>query len=158
MRKIGLLITLLVAALLVPSQVPAKKNTGPAINWATYDEAQRAGDQTRKFFVYFYSDQCGYCKLMEEKTFRDEAVVAYINDNYLPVRVNTGQETRVASRFGIQGVPDLRFLTSKGEGIARWPGFIESGRLLTLLQYIHTDSYKKMNFNDFVKEHKQEKE
>ena len=156
MRKIGILVTLLVAALVAPSPVPAKKNTETQIEWTTYDEARRAGDQSRKFFVYFYSDQCGYCKLMDEKTFRDASVVAYINDNYLPVRINTGRETGLASRFGIQGVPDLRFLTPKGEGIARWPGFIESSRLLTLLQYINTDSYKKMNFNDFVKEQKQE--
>jgi thioredoxin-related protein len=155
MQKIRLWTLLLVIALLVPTQVPASSDSRSEIKWSTYSDARHAGNDSRKFFIYFYSDQCGYCKMMEQKTFKDKAVVAYLNNNYLPVRVNAGQEPRLASQFDIQGVPDLRFLTSEGEGIARWPGFIESGPLLTLLQYISTDSYKKMNFNDFVKENKQ---
>ncbi len=152
MPNIKSLIILLSIALILPAQLAAKSDAGPKINWSTYDEAQRAGDEARKFFIYFYTDQCGYCRLLEAKTFTDESVVDYINSNYTPVRVNAGKEIKIASRFGIQGVPDLRFLTSKGEGIARWPGYIESAQLLVLLRYIHTDSFKKMNFNDFLKE------
>jgi thioredoxin-related protein len=91
---------------------------------------------------------------LESKTFTNQAVADYINANYTPVRVNAGTETSLASRFGIQGVPDLRFLSPKGENIARWPGYIESERLLILLRYISTDSYKSMNFGDFVKDQK----
>ncbi len=154
MRKIKYLIILLSIALMLPVQLAAKSDAGVKINWSTYDEAQRAGNESRKFFIYFYTDQCGYCRLLEAKTFTDETVVDYINSNYTPVRVNAGRDFKVASRFGIQGVPDLRFLTSEGEGIARWPGYIESARLLILLQYIATDSYKNMNFNDFIDKRK----
>jgi thioredoxin-related protein len=155
MRKIAIGLILAGIALVQPAPVPAGSDTHAGINWSSYDEAQKAGNATRKFFVYFYSDHCGYCKLMDAKTFKDEAVIDYINSNYLPVRVNAGQEFKVASRFGIQGVPDLRFLTAQGEGIARWPGFIASAALLKLLEYINTDSYKKMNFTEFVKAQKQ---
>jgi len=151
MGKIKSLIILLSIALLLPAQLAAKSDAGAKINWSTYDDARSTDHDTRKFFIYFYTDQCGFCRLLEAKTFTDESVVDYINSNYTPVRVNAGKELKIASRFGIQGVPDLRFLTAEGEGIARWPGYIESSRLLVLLRYIHTDSYKTMNFNDFVK-------
>ena len=150
MRKIQLMIAFMGIALMLTAQTATSSKTGAAINWTTYDDAQKAGNDTRKFFIYFYTDQCGYCRLLETKTFTDETVADYINSNYTPVRVNAGKEFKVASRFGIQGVPDLRFLTTKGEGIARWPGFIETEKLLILLRYIATDSYKIMNFNDFV--------
>ena len=156
MGKIKSLIILLSVALLLPAQLAAKSDAGAKINWSTYDEAQKAGNDSRKFLIYFYTDQCGYCKMLEANTFTDERVVDYINSNYTPVRVNAGKELKIASRFGIQGVPDLRFLSSKGEIIARWPGYVESVRLLAILQYIHTDSYKKMNFGDFVKKQKRE--
>ena len=156
MRKIQLLIILLGIGLMLTAQAANRSKAGAAINWSTYDEAQKAGNDSRKFLIYFYTDQCGYCKMLEANTFTDERVVDYINSNYTPVRVNAGKEINVASRFGIQGVPDLRFLSSKGEIIARWPGYVESVRLLAILQYIHTDSYKKMNFSDFVKEQKRE--
>jgi thioredoxin-related protein len=157
MRKISSLILFLCIALMVlPAQIAAKKQTGANINWSTYDEAQKAGNDSRKFFIYFYTDQCGYCKLLEANTFTDKNVVDYINSNYAPVRVNAGKEINVASRFGIQGVPDLRFLSSEGESIARWPGYIESEPLLAMLRYIHTDSYKEMSFSDFVKRQKRD--
>ncbi len=157
MRKIdALIIVLCIALMVLPAQAAAKLRTGAKINWASYEEAQKAGNDSRKFFIYFYTDQCGYCKLLEANTFTDERVIDYINNNYTPVRVNAGKEIKIASRFGIQGVPDLRFLSSEGENIARWPGYIESARLLAMLQYIHTESYKKMKFSDFVKEQKRE--
>jgi len=156
MRKIESLIIILSIALMIPIQVAANRPTGAKINWSTYDEAQNTGNDSRKFFIYFYTDQCGYCRMLEKNTFTDESVVDYINSNYTPVRVNAGKEIKIASRFGIQGVPDLRFLSSKGENIARWPGYIEGARLLAMLQYIHTDSYKEMNFSDFVKSQKQD--
>jgi thioredoxin-related protein len=155
MKIFGFLVILVSIVLAAPFQVPANRGIDQEIKWTTYNDAQKAGNDARKLFVYFFSDRCGYCELMDEKTFKDKAVVAYINSNYRPVRVNTGEERKIAVRFGIQGVPDLRFLTFEGEGIARWPGFIESAHLLTLLQYINTDSYKEMNYSDFVNSQKQ---
>ena len=158
MRLIESLIVVMCVALVVPNQAAAKSNTDIQINWSTYNEAHKAANGTRKYFVYFYTDQCGYCKLLEANAFKDETVVGYINANFTPVRVNAGKELKLASRFGVQGVPDLRFLSPEGEGIARWPGYIESVRLLAMLRYIHTDSYTKMNFSDFVREQKRKEE
>lgn len=152
MRMIKSLIILLSVALVIPFQADARSRDDAKINWSSYAETQKAGSNGRKYFIYFYSEHCGYCKRLESKAFTDEAVVDYINANYTPVRVNITTETKLASRFGIQGVPDLRFLSPKGENIARWPGYIEGERLLILLRYISTDSYKSMNFIDFVKE------
>jgi thioredoxin-related protein len=90
--------------------------------------------------------------MLEKKTFSDESIIEYINSNYTPVKVNARKESKLATQFGIQGVPDLRFLTAKGEDIARWPGFIETKNLLPLLQYIHTDSYENTSYKEFLKQ------
>jgi thioredoxin-related protein len=152
MRIIQSLVVLLSIALAIPVQAAAGSRNDANINWSSYAEAQKSGSNGRKYFIYFYSDHCGYCKRLESKTFTDETVIKYINANYTPVRVNAGTERDLAARFGIQGVPDLRFLTPEGENIARWPGYIEGERLIVLLRYIATDSYKSKNFGDFVKE------
>ena len=156
MAKLKSWIILLAGILIVPAQAPASSGKEAAINWSTYEEARMGDNHSRKYFIYFFTEQCGYCRMLEARTFTDESVIDYINSNYTPVRVNAGKEFKVASRFGIQGVPDLRFLSPEGEGIARWPGFIESSRLLILLRYISTDSYKNMNFNDFAKNQQKE--
>lgn len=152
MRIIKSIIVILSVALAIPLQATAGSRDDAKINWSSFAEAQKAGSNGRKYFIYFYSEHCGYCKRLESKTFTDAAVIDYINSNYTPVIVNAGKESNLAARFGIQGVPDLRFLSPEGENIARWPGYIESERLLIMLRYISTDSYKSKNFGDFVKE------
>lgn len=156
MCKFRPLIIFLGVTLAVPVLSLASSAPRTAIRWSTFDDAQKTAKNGRKYFIYFYTEQCGYCRMLEEKTFTNENVIDYLNSNYTPVRVNAGEEFKVASRFGIQGVPDLRFLSAKGEGIARWPGYIESERFLILLRFIHTDSYKEMNFSEFAKGQKRD--
>lgn len=152
MRIIQSLIVLLSIALAIPMQATAGTRNDEKINWSSYAEAQKAGSNGRKYFIYFYSEHCGYCRRLESKTFTNAAVADYIDANYTPVRVNIEKEQKLASRFGIRGVPNLHFLSPEGENIAHWPGYIESDRLLIMLRYIATDSYKNKNFSEFVKE------
>jgi thioredoxin-related protein len=151
MRKIQLLIILLSVTLTLPMLATASSTGDTKINWSSYADAKKAGNNGRKFFIYFYSVHCGYCRMLESNTFSKDSVADYINANYTPVRVDIEKEKTLASRFHVYSIPDLRFLTPEGEDISRWPGFIESEPLLILLRYIATDSYLNMNFNDFVK-------
>jgi thioredoxin-related protein len=152
MKKITCIVALALTILWMPHPTPAGTGASNKINWASYDNAQNRNSEKRKYFIYFYTDQCGFCSMLEKKTFSDESIIEYINSNYTPVKVNARKESKLATQFGIQGVPDLRFLTAKGEDIARWPGFIETKNLLPLLQYIHTDSYEKTSYKEFLKQ------
>lgn len=149
--KIQVCLTLLL--LIIPGIATASQEGSASINWLSYDAVQKQKTPTnKKFFLYFFSKNCGYCRLLESKTFKDDAVINYLNTNYRPVIINTDTERNLAARFGISGVPDLRFLTNEGNPIARWPGYIEAEQLLTLLKFVHTDSYLKMSYSDFKKQ------
>ena len=153
MKKIACMFTVLLIMAALGSPYVSAKESPKAINWLTFDEAQKKGqDQSQKFFLYFYADWCGYCRKLEQQTFTDKSVADYINANFIPVRINSDRLPKVAARYGVQGFPDLRFLNAKGENIARWPGYIEADKLLPLLKYINTDSYLKMGYSDFLKQ------
>lgn len=123
------------------------------INWLSFKDIQQEdGNEAKKLFFYFSSRSCGYCRMLEDKTFKDEAVINYLNANFRPVRISTDDERQLAQRFSITGVPDLRFLTHEGKPIARWPGYIEAKDLINLLKFVHTDSYQKMSYTDFLKQ------
>ncbi len=123
------------------------------IAWQTFDQAQKESPSpSKKLFLYFYADWCGYCRKMDQQTFVDPAVVAFINQHFLPVRVNSDEQNKLAARYGVSGLPDLRFLTPQGEAIARWPGFIEAKQLLPMLKFIQSDSYLKMGYKEFLKQ------
>lgn len=145
------IITLALVALWVPLPLSADKGPSNRINWSSYAEAEAKGDGDRKYFIYFYTDQCPACLMLKKNTFSDKAVIDYINANYTPIKVNAGKDPKLAARFRIQGVPDLRFMSPQGKDIGRWLGYIESKRLLTLLQYVETDSYEEISYKEFVK-------
>lgn len=144
-RTIGLVILLL----LISDAVMAGKKS-ELIKWRSFDAAQQQENaEKRKLMVFFHADWCAYCHKLEKNAFSDQEIADYINDNFVPIKVDTMKESQTAARFGVRGLPDIRFLTPEGDGIAKIPGYVENKQLLTLLQFINTDSYKTMSIKEF---------
>ena len=143
---------LAVLTLCAPQALLAENPPANQINWSTYAQAQAQSNGDRKYFIYFYTDQCPACVMLKKNTFTDKSVIDYVNRNYTPIKINAHNDPKLASQFRIQGVPDLRFLSPEGEDIGRWLGYIESKHLLTLLRYIGTDSYQEISYQEFVKQ------
>ncbi|OQX23548.1 MAG: hypothetical protein BWK80_25535 [Desulfobacteraceae bacterium IS3] len=123
------------------------------IKWHSYNDGMALGkEKKKKIFLNFYADWCGYCKQMDSKTFRDKSVISYMNENFIPVRVNADKEMKIAAEYEVRGLPVSWFIAESGESIGSQPGYIPPETLLPILKYIHTDSYKKMSFDKFAKE------
>ena len=151
MKSTVWIVALALFTLWAPLPLLAEKSPSIQINWSSYTKAEAQNDGDRKYFIYFYTDQCPACTMLKKNTFSDKAIADFINANYTPIKVNAGKDPKLAARFRIQGVPDLRFLSPKGKDIGRWLGYIEKDRLLTLLQYIESDSYEEISYKEFVK-------
>lgn len=133
----------------------AGNKTKGLINWLSFDAAQQQENTKKlKFILYFHADWCTYCHKLEKNAFSNQEVADYINNNFLPVMIDTMKDKQTPARFGVQGLPDIRFLTSEGDGIAKIPGYVSTKQLLTLLKFIFTDSYKTMSIKDFTKQQK----
>jgi thioredoxin-related protein len=121
------------------------------IKWYRFDEGVTLGkEKDKKIFINFYADWCAYCKVMEKKTFKEPSVVAFINKNFIPIKVNSDKETKVASTFKVRGLPDSWFMSSSGDIIGHRAGFIPPETMINMLKYIHSDSYKTMSFKKFM--------
>lgn len=122
-----------------------------SIKWYTYKQGlDLSKKEKKKIFLNFYANWCTYCKKMEKETFNDDSVVSYLNDNFISIKVNSDRESRTALDFGVKGLPDTWFIAENGEKISSLPGYIPSKRLLNILKYINTDSFKKMTFSKFM--------
>jgi thioredoxin-related protein len=126
-------------------------DTDSPIDWMSYEKGVARGKENRKkIFLNFYADWCQYCKVMDQKTFTDESVVAYLNENFIPVRVDSDKEKKVARDYNVQALPVSWFIAEDGENIGSQPGYVPPDMMLPLLKYIHTDSYKEMDFQKFM--------
>ncbi len=131
--------------------VPDLKRVDDAIQWFGYDEGVEMGkNRNMKVFINFYADWCRYCKEMDRKTFKDRAVIDYLNENFIAIRVNSDKSRKTAAAFGVRALPVSWFVAEDGERIGNQPGYIPAETMLTLLKYIETDSYKEMKFTEFT--------
>jgi len=123
-----------------------------SVEWKTYDKGmEQAKIKKKQVFINFFAVWCGYCKKMDSTTFSNRQVTNYLQDNFIPIKVNTDKEPTLSQIFGVRGLPFFWFLTAKGERIAGLPGYIPPEMFLKYLEYISTKSYEKIKFNDFVK-------
>lgn len=146
----------IIAVLLVLPSVNAGGGSNQSdtvkINWKKYDVGMAKGkSHGKKIILNFYADWCQYCKTMEAKTFKDRAVISYINQNFIPIKVNSDLEQKTASTYNVRGLPTTLFLSEKGERIGYRPGYISAQEMLLLLKYVGTGSYQSMSLEQFAK-------
>lgn len=123
--KLSILLVALLVGGIFCGQAAADK-----IEWHSYEAGlARAKFEKKKVFLYFQADWCGYCREMENKTFKDSAVIASLNRNFIPIRVDSDREAAVASLYRVKGLPFLVFLSGTGKQIAYVPGFVASDQL-----------------------------
>jgi uncharacterized protein YyaL (SSP411 family) len=108
------------------------------INWRSYEEGMVLSRlEKKKVFLHFYADWCGFCRKMANTTFKDSSLISYLNENYMPVRVNTDREPQTAGNYGVSGLPTTVFLTPMGEPIFSVPGYIATDPLMSMLKEIN---------------------
>jgi thioredoxin-related protein len=93
--------------------------------------------EKKKVFLHFYANWCGFCLKMAKVTFRDTAVLSYLDHNYIAIRVDFDKESDIAVKYGVRGLPSTWFLTEMGQPIVRIPGYIEPEALLSLLKEVN---------------------
>lgn len=126
------------------------------IQWYSYENGlPKAKKEKKKIFLHFYTDWCKFCDIMNGDTFKSKPVVAYLNKNFIPVKVNSEKQRNIALEYKVRGVPSNWFINDTGEVIGNRPGYITSDDMILFLKFIHTESYKKMTLNNFKESQKQ---
>src|SRR3990172_5600272 len=121
---------------------------GPAaadkIDWHTYYSGMaRSKFEKKKVFLHFYADWCTYCVEMERKTFKDPAVIAALNRNFIPIRVNSDRDKQTSSLYRVKVLPDTWFISESGEVIGPRPGYLSADQLMGILNVIVTGAAAK---------------
>ncbi|MCP4353969.1 MAG: thioredoxin family protein [Desulfobacterales bacterium] len=138
MKSIYLYAALLISLCLV---LPFSYASAGSIKWYSYNEGlDMSKEKGKKVFLHFYADWCGYCKKMAQETFKDPSVISYLNEQYIPVRVNSDMEKKLAARFGVRGLPVTWLLSEKGEKIANVPGFIPADTFITTFENLQAQN------------------
>lgn len=143
------------------------------VKWYTIEEAQDLMKTApRKIYIDMYTDWCGWCKVMDKKTFTNEDIAKQLNSEFYAVKFNAeGRDDVVFKdhtfKFVAQGArgyhelaaalmqgklsfPTSVFLDEKLNLITPLPGYYPPEKLDPILQFIGGDYYKTTNYQDFM--------
>lgn len=131
------------------------------------------GKTGKKYMLFFYSDWCTTCKIMEETTFKDSTIREFVSQNFVPVKFNA-TDTSTISLNGVEfknqnnGHPFHDFAVSILNGKMQFPNVIllsEDFKIITqlpnyysangfepIIEYFGQDVYLSKQWNDFLKE------
>ena len=94
----------------------------------TWKEAfAEAKKQNKYLFIDCYTDWCGWCKVADKKTFPDEDVAAFLNENFVSVKVDMerGEGVELAMKYRVTGFPSYLMFTPDGSYAHKMTGYIE---------------------------------
>ena len=121
--------------------------TAGDIQWVSIEEAQQlVKDNPRKVFIDIYADWCGWCKVMDRKTFSNGKVQNYVNENYYAVRIDAESsntivfngkeltERQLVQSFKVRGLPTIVFIDESFEKVKPVAGYQNASQFLKTLQ------------------------
>ncbi len=76
---------------------------------------------------------CGYCKKLAEESFNDDQVIAAVSD-FIPVIVDGDVEKDVCTKFGVNGYPNVRFLSSEEKVLGEVGGYVPAKEFLASIK------------------------
>ena len=60
-----------------------------SINWVALSEAEKYSEKYNKnMLIYFYRNNCDYCKRMKNEVLSDPQIIKLINENFFPVKLD----------------------------------------------------------------------
>src|SRR4051812_29435912 len=88
----------------------------PDIHWLPWSPVPfaRARAGRRPVLLSIVTGWSRACRAMDETSYADPAVVALVNDRFVPVRVDADRRPDISERYSLGGWPTTAFLTADG--------------------------------------------
>ncbi|MEM6675127.1 MAG: protein disulfide isomerase family protein [Planctomycetota bacterium] len=84
-------------------------------------EAAEASD--RIVFIDFFTTWCGPCKKLDATTWKDDAVIKWLEEKTVALKIDAEKQVKLAKRFGVDAYPTMLFVEADGQLMGRIVGY-----------------------------------
>ena len=102
-----------------------------------YDEVLAAAKAQKKpIFMDVYTTWCGWCRQLDNTTYKDPQVIKYLNTNFIPLKIDAeqGKGGDFARKYGVDSYPRLIFMDSTGQVFLFIKGYKDAPHFLKAAQ------------------------
>lgn len=106
---------------------------------------KQAKKENKLVFVDAYTDWCGWCKVMDKKTFSQPEVGAFMNERFVNTKIEMEQMEigrQLSMKYGISGFPSFLIFNSDGKLVSVLSGYSAPKKFIEEL----TEAIKPENF------------
>ena len=173
MQKVPFLIFIL----LLSSGITAFQYTAPKekLQWLSLQEAeQKSKTEPRPILIDLYTDWCGWCKVMDKKTYTNQKLIQYLNEKFYVVKLNAETRTEImwkgkAYNFnptyktneialeltnGELAYPTTVILPIDNSSPQPIAGMLEVAEMEMITKYFGENKYGSVSFDDYAKNFK----
>ncbi len=118
----------------------------------------RAKSERKLLVVDFTASWCPPCQKMLRETFPDPLVADLLGERCVLVTVDTDEHPRIAQRYSVVGLPDIRFLSPDGEEMHRQRDFQDAEQFEVTLKRLVLQVERADNLVDVADEEKNVRE
>jgi thioredoxin-related protein len=144
------------------------------ITWHSFEEAVELNDKNpRKIFIDVYTDWCGWCKKMDQTTFKDEKIIGLLEKHFYSIKldaemkdtvrfrenmfVNPGAEGRSRSTHQLaasllsnqMSYPSYVFMDGNYSILSPVKGYLSVEMLEKILRFYGENHYKSVTWEKF---------
>jgi thioredoxin-related protein len=135
---------------------------GDKLHWMTLEEAKAAlQKEKRPLLIDLYTGWCGWCKVMDKKTYTNNNVIAYLQQHFYPVKLdaetretlewenhryafNSSYHTNEMALYltgGQLSYPTTVIIPTDGSGPQAIPGYLQPAELELIVKYFGENRY-----------------
>lgn len=97
----------------------------------TYEQGlERARADDRVLLLDFTATWCPPCKAMEETTWPDPDVKAWIEREAVALQIDVDHEVKITATFGVRSMPTIVFVGGDGRELGRFVGYRDAAGFL----------------------------
>jgi uncharacterized protein len=114
-----------------------RPHSATSIHWQPWGQAafEEALQLDKPIFLLISSSWCQWCHIMDETTLSEPSIIAILNGDYVPIRVDSDLRPDVNQRYNQNGWPSVLLLSPEGEIL--WGGvYVPPKQMLYYLGHI----------------------
>ena len=140
------------------------------LDWLNMEDLPtKMKEAPKPVLIDLYTNWCGWCKVMDDKTYRNEKVVAYIKDHFYAVKLdaqskqvvdwknrsfsyNPGYQVNDFALFvtaGNPGFPTTVIVPDEKSPPLAVPGYLDAEEMEPVLKYFGEGAYRTESYSEF---------